>query len=213
MGIPKPRNLDICIGLQGEQWGCPCRCRRLVLVIPMRLSRISHIRRIAQNGYPEFLLLVLKITRSTLSDVNLTPCVYYTSSKSITLRLMPEDGLRKRIEQVSLGFQPHVREPEARILEVVAGCGVAGWDDMIDQPARRGREQAQVRGEKTPNANEDVGEPGGTLVFRVRALCRRHRNRWDDWRGWDNEQMTSIGVWKDLARHHRFACGVRRLGK
>ena len=94
--IPRPRNPDICTGFQGKQWGCGgrcwCRCR-LVLVIPMRSSRIGHIRRIARKGvlwvYRHRLLLVFKLSRSTLSNVNLTLYVYYTSSKSITLRLMP----------------------------------------------------------------------------------------------------------------------------
>ena len=48
MDKPRPRNLDICIRFQGEQWGCRCRyrCRcKLVLVMPMRVSRIGHIRR------------------------------------------------------------------------------------------------------------------------------------------------------------------------
>ena len=37
---------------------------------------------------------------------------------------MPSDGWRKRVEQVSLGFQLHVRELEARTVEVVVGCVV-----------------------------------------------------------------------------------------
>ena len=63
-------------------------------------QRIGHIRRIDHEGvlwvYRRSLLLVLKMSRSTLSNVDLTLCVYYTSPKSITLRLMPEDGREPR---------------------------------------------------------------------------------------------------------------------
>ena len=79
------------------------------------------------------------------------------SSKRITLRLMASDGWRKRVKQPSLGVQLHVREPEAQTLEAVVGCGVAGVGATIDQPARRGREQAHERGEKRPNAHADLG--------------------------------------------------------
>ena len=124
----------------------PVRCWcRLVLVIPMRLSGIGHIRRIALKGvlwvYRHSLLLVLKKCRSTLSDVNLTPCVYYTSSKSIPLPLMPSDGWRKCVEQLSLGFQPHVHKPEARTLRVVVGCGIVGVVRRLTN--RRGEEESR----------------------------------------------------------------------
>ena len=125
----------------------PVRCWcRLVLVIPMRLGGSGDICRIALKGvlwvYRRSLLLVLKMSRSTLSNANLTPSVYYTSSKSITLRLMPEDGWRMRVEQLSLGFQLHVREPEARTLEVVVRCGVAG---VVRQLTNRRAEDGSMR--------------------------------------------------------------------
>ena len=72
------------------------------------------------------LLLVSKMCRSILSNVNLTPCVYHTSCKSIILRLIPSNGWRKRVEQLSLGFQLYIREPEARTPEIVDECGAAG---------------------------------------------------------------------------------------
>lgn len=137
-----------------------------MLIIPMRLNRIGHIRQIADKGvlwaYRRSLLLVSKMSRSTLSNVNLTPCVYYTSSKRLTLRLMPSDRWRKRIEQLGLGFQLHIREPEARTLEVVVGWRRSGSGEMIDQLTRRGREKAHEWGEKRLNANAEVGEPAGT---------------------------------------------------
>ena len=46
--------------------------------------------------------------------------------KNLTPRLMPSDGWRKRVEQLGLGFQLHVREPEAPTLEVVVEGGVVG---------------------------------------------------------------------------------------
>ena len=39
---------------------------------------------------------------------------------------MPEDGWSKRVEQLSLGFQLYLREPEVPTLGVVVGCAVAG---------------------------------------------------------------------------------------
>ena len=72
----------------------------------MSLSRIGHIRRIAHKGvlgiYRRCLLLVLKMSRSTLPNVNLTLCAYYTSSRSMTLRLVPSHGCSERVEQQTL---------------------------------------------------------------------------------------------------------------
>ena len=76
-------------------------------------------------GIQAQLIAGIEMGRATLSNVNLTQCVYYTSSKKITLCLVPSDGWRKRVEQLSLGFQLHVRDSEARTLGVVVGCGVA----------------------------------------------------------------------------------------
>src|SRR5258706_1672080 len=106
-----------------------CGCWH-VLVIPTRLSRNGHIRRIADKGvlcvYRGSMLLILNLSRRTPSNVNLTVCVHHARSESITLRLMPSDGWKKRVEQLGLGFQPHAREPEPPTLEVVADRGVAG---------------------------------------------------------------------------------------
>ena len=165
-------DLDSCIGFQGEQWCYRCRRRcRLVLEIPMKLSRIGNKRRIAHKGelwvYRHSLLLVLKMSRGTLSTVNLTPYVYHTSPKIISLRLMPSDGWREPVEQLSLIFQLHVRELEASR----RNCRMwrSGGGATIDQPVQRGREQAHEWGDKTPDANGDVGELAGALVFGVRA--------------------------------------------
>ena len=38
---------------------------------------------------------------------------------------MPPDGYRTGVEQLRLGFQLHVREPDVPTLEVVVGCGIA----------------------------------------------------------------------------------------
>ncbi len=96
----------------------------------LMLSRNGHIRRIAVKGvlrvYRRCLWLILNLSRSTLSEVNLTVCAHYARSESITLRLMPPDGWRKRVEQLRLRFQLYVRESKVPILEVVVGRSVAG---------------------------------------------------------------------------------------
>ena len=112
--IPRLRILDTCIGCK---YGC-----RLVLMIPMRLSRNGHILRV----YRCCLLLALSLSRSTLLNVNLTVSLHYARSESISVRLMPPDGWRKRVEQLGLRFQLRVRESKVPILEVVVGRGIAG---------------------------------------------------------------------------------------
>ena len=69
---------------------------------------------------------MLNLDRSTLSSVSLTLCVHYACSKGITLRRMPPDGYRKRVEQLGLGFQLHVREDDVPTLDMVVGSGTAG---------------------------------------------------------------------------------------
>ena len=96
----------------------------------MRLSRNGHIRRIVDQGvlckYRGNLLLILNLSRSTPSNVNLTVYIHYNSSKSINLILVPSGGWRKPIQQRSLGFQLHVRESKVSNLEVVVRRSVVG---------------------------------------------------------------------------------------
>ena len=143
METPIPRNLDVYIGFRPQQFrfgfGFRCRCRcRLVSIIPMILS--THVESRTKE-YSEFnrrrLLLILNLTRCTPSNVNLTVCVHYARSKSITLCLMPPDEWRKRVAQLGLRFHLHVRQSNVPALEVVMGRGVAGKRHN-DWPKRRG---------------------------------------------------------------------------
>ena len=102
-------------------------------------SRNGHIRRIAGKGvlgvYRRCLLLILDLSRSTPSSLNLTVCAHYGHSQSTTLRLMSSDGLRKRVEHPSLGFRLHVRQSIVPTLKVIVGRGVAGRVRRLAQTA------------------------------------------------------------------------------
>ena len=146
------------------RWRYRYGCRyRLALVIPTGLSSHGQVWRIADNGalrvYRCCVLLVLNLSRSTLSNVNLTVCVHYVRSESVTLRLMPPDGWGKRVEQLSLEFQRYIRRNGCRMR------GSGGEVRRLTKPARRGREQTHEQGEKNANTKADESGLAGTWCF------------------------------------------------